>query len=189
MVLMRPESCRIQEERLSFLSAGTKDDVIDAMRHDSYEIRIDVDPRLRALLDEVARDDDQIRCAGGEVVCKSSERPSIPRNKTWEVAMKNVVKRDHTRHADARQRNGQGEVHHRRTGKRRPRNPRTDHRLETSRPPRGAGRNAGQAAGCIDSVRRGEDEILARADTAECVRERACVTFRAAHAPRRKRDE
>jgi hypothetical protein len=105
VVLVWPKPSRIEQKRFSPLAIWTKDRVVDTMWHDPHEIRIEADAHLRALLYETARDDDEIGRARPTVICERSECPNRSRNEPRVVAVKDVVKRDHARNTDKRQRN------------------------------------------------------------------------------------
>ena len=112
MVFVRPGSRGVEDERLSLFLAGAEERVVDPVRDDVDERRIQLEQLERAAANELARHDHRRCGAGGAVVRYAPERAARRAEELGQIAMLHIVE-SHDR-GRFRRRHGDRErvVHH-----------------------------------------------------------------------------
>ena len=197
VVLVRPWSRRVEEDRLRLLVAEPEDRVVDRVRDDVHAAGVEIQELDSAAAHELARHDDGRGTAGRAVVRDSPERPASRAEELGKVSMLRVVQRDDGRCLCSRRGHRQRVVENvelgdlRRHGPRTPRGKR--HRRDAKRAPAPHGRildlDRRQPLGRVLRTRWHEHDVLVRPDAVQRTRELSRVRLRSATVSGRQRQE
>jgi hypothetical protein len=120
VILVRPGSRRVEKERLALLVARLKERVVDAVGHDVDALRVETERVERPPAHELTEHDHRIRAPCCVVVRPPAEGTLRAREELWQVAVLDVLKREHVAPLRLRDRDGERVVNDVHVRERRP---------------------------------------------------------------------